>query len=179
MLSTTVSFDFGVIVTAIAPSMLVGVTFWIARAQARVAKRDAAEAVAKIAADALARDQSAEKMRQRIFVDATHAANDTRSKLEGIHALVNDQLTREKQARLLELRTHAVIVAKMVGPDPDAAAIALIESLNVQANGLEAEIAKRDEAAATLTKEQAASSGDAEYPNRDRRITDTPVAPVP
>lgn len=181
--TTTVTVDFGVIATAVAPSVLVGVTFWIARLQARAARNDAAELAvkakndatemaAKVAAEAKSRDLSAEVTRQRILAEQLVAAKDTKSKLEGIHTLVNDQLTREKQARLLELKSHAVIITKLVGPNPDEAAVALLDSLHTQAVGLELEITQRDEAAATLTKEQSATP---EYPQRERRATDTHV----
>lgn len=130
--TTVVSVDWGVIVTALAPSLLffiTGVFGWFNYRRTR--EEDQAERIriAKLAAEDAAEIK-------KIGADT--------------HILVNDQLTREKASRLLDARTNRAVLAKLLGDKPSESERALLASLDSQIEGLAAEVRQRDIAAGTL-----------------------------
>lgn len=136
MLQTTVSVDVGQIFTALAPVVAVLTTAWIA---SKTRKKDKEEAILE---------------RKRVSNAAAAVALEQKHKLEGIHTLVNDNMTREKGIRLADMEAQLIVVTQLIGPTPDADKKKVIGNLITRIDDLKAEIAKRDEAASSLTSEQ-------------------------
>lgn len=131
-MQTTITWDIGQIVTALAPTVMLIVTAIIGWFKWRRTRREDQEERARIAA--LAAETAAEIKEQGAST----------------HVLVNDQLTREKATRLLDARTNRAVLAKLIGGNPDEDERALLKSLDAQIENLAAEVRQRDLAAGTL-----------------------------
>lgn len=140
-MQTTMTGDWGVIATALAPSVVIVVTAVIGSIAYRRTRREDREERARAAATA-ARDAAEIK---KIGADT--------------HVLVNDQLTREKSSRLLDARTNQAVLRKLMGNRPTAEEQALLASLDQQIAGLAAEIRQRDLAAGTLLQSSVKEGG--------------------
>lgn len=68
-------------------------------------------------------------------------------RLDGIHTLVNDQMTREKAARLDDLRTQKAVLERLLGDDMTEADLDMLVQMEHRIEQLASEVAKRDDAA--------------------------------
>lgn len=131
----TMTFDWGAISTAWAPTVTIIVSAVIAAlALRRTRKRDKED----LARQAKAAAETAAKILKQ--------GADT-------YVLVNDQLTREKKTRLLDAKTNRLVLGKALGARPTKEEQALLVSLDAQIEGFEDEIRQRDAAAGTLLPE--------------------------
>lgn len=81
---------------------------------------------------------------------AAKAAKVVQVKVEAVHVLVNDQLTREKASRLAVLRSQYVLMDRLIEGEETEAEVALLKSMSDNIAALSAEIEKRDERADQL-----------------------------
>lgn len=65
-------------------------------------------------------------------------------KLDGIHTLVNDQMTTEKQHRLDDLRAQRLVLTSIMGDDITNEHKQLLLSMEAKIEQLKAEITQRD-----------------------------------
>lgn len=72
-------------------------------------------------------------------------------KLDGIHTLVNDAMTREKRARLDDLRAQKVVLEKILGSDMTEEHLSIILGMEEQIERLRKEVLERDRVASKVS----------------------------
>lgn len=122
-MDTTLNIDVGTIIAALAPTIAILATAWVAW-------------------------RTAEK----------NATSHDRQ-LGDIHTLVNDQMTKEKQARLDILRANRVVLARLVRDEARPDEVEVLGALDAQIAGLEREIVHRGETASTIDERNAPPQG--------------------